>query len=165
MRSFWQRLSARERRVVTVGGALVATLLAWAFVWDPLAASRARLEASVRQGEADLQWMREAVPRLLARRAQGGLVGADRAGRSLPALADASLREAGLGAHLARIEPLGEGRLGLWFDDVGFDPWIAWLEAFAPRYGIRVEELVVDRASGPGMIDARVVLVDERGGR
>jgi general secretion pathway protein M len=164
MKGWWNRLAARERRVVGVGGALVALLLAWAFVWDPLAAARARLETGVQQAEADLAWMREAVPRLAARRAQGGAIGADRAGRSLPALADASLREAGLGAHLSRIEPLGEGRVGLWFDDVGFDPWVVWLEGFAPRYGIRVEELSVDRVAGPGMVDARVVLVDGRSG-
>jgi general secretion pathway protein M len=164
MSAWWRGLAARERAVLAIGGAIVALLLAWALVWDPLSTQRARLEAEVRQAEADLVWMREAVPRLAARRAQGGALGADRAGRSLPALADASLREAGLGAHLKRLEPLGEGRVSLSFEGVGFDPWILWLEAFAPRYGIRVEELVVDRAAGPGMVDARVVLVDSRSG-
>lgn len=163
MKRWWQRLAARERRVVAIGGILVLGLLAWAFIWDPLTRSRATLEAGVQQAEADLGWMREAVPRLLARRAQGGAMGVDRAGRSLPALADGSLREAGLGAHLSRLEPLGEGRVGLWFDDIGFDPLIAWLEGFSPRFGIRVEELSVDRATAPGMVDARVVLVDARG--
>lgn len=162
MSRWWQGLAARERRVVAIGGALVLLLLAWAFIWDPLASSRARLQAGVQQAEADLAWMREAVPRLATSRAQGGVIGADRAGRSLPALADGSLREAGLGAHLSRLEPLGEGRVGLWFDDIGFDPFIVWLESFAPRYGIRVEELTVDRATAPGMVDARVVLVDAR---
>jgi general secretion pathway protein M len=164
MNRWWQGLAVRERRVVAIGGTLVLVLLAWAFIWDPLSTSRARLEAGVTQAEADLAWMREAVPRLAARRAQGGSIGADRGGRSLPALADGSLRESGLGPHLARIEPLGEGRVGLWFDDVGFDPWIVWLEGFAPRYGVRVEELTVDRSVGTGMVDARVVLVDSRSG-
>lgn len=163
MKTWWQGLAARERVVVSAGAAIVALLLGWALVWDPLAAERARLAAAVRQAEADLAWMREAVPRLVARRAAGGAVGADRAGRSLPALADASLREAGLAAHLARLEPLGEGRVSLAFTGVGFDPWIVWLEGFAPRYGIRVEELVVERAGAPGVVDARIVLVDARG--
>jgi general secretion pathway protein M len=164
MTAWWRRLAARERRVLVAGGALAAGLLAWALIWDPLAVQRSRLDAEVRQAEADLAWMREAVPRLLARRAQGTGAGLDRAGRSLPALADASLREHGLGAHLRRLEPLGEGRVSLSFEGVGFDPWITWLEGFAPRHGIRVEELVVDRATGPGMVDARVVLVDGRSG-
>lgn len=160
----WQRLGARDRAVLIGGGALVALLLAWSFVWYPLARSRDALAASTAQAEADLAWMRGVAPELSALRAGGAATGLDRAGRSLLALADGTAREAGLGGALVRIEPAGAGRVNLWFERVPFDALAGWLESLSRQYGVAVDELQVERALDTGTVDARIGVVDAAGG-
>lgn len=164
MSTWWAKLPQRERRVLLLGGAVVAAVLIWALIWDPLARSNARLAADLGRAESDLAFMREAAPRMAGAKGNASVVGAERAGRSLPALADATAREAGLGGALRRIEPVGQGRVSLSFEGIGFDPWIGWLEAMSARFGVRVESMSVERQAAAGMVNAQVVLVDPREG-
>lgn len=155
-----QRLPRRERRALVLGGLVIGAALGWAFVWEPLERARARLAADVERLEADLAFMREAAPALRARAAQGDPGALERAGRSLLALADGTAREAGLGLELKRVEPVGEGRVGVWFEGVAFDGLVTWLDGLASRFGVRVEDLRVERSVAAGTVDARVTLRD-----
>lgn len=158
LRDQWQRLGARDQRMLKLGAGLAGSLLFWAWVWDPLSASRAMLREQAAANEADLAWMRPAVERVAA---QGGidsrtLPQAD--GRSLLAQVDASARESGLGPQLTGIEPQGEQRVRLQFSGADFDQLTVWLESLASRR-VRVEELAITRAAGSGRVDARVALL------
>lgn len=152
--AFWQGLSERDRRMLGVGGMLVAAMLLWAWVWDPLSASRANLREQALANEASLAWMRPAVEQVLSR---GGIAVPVSDGRSLLARVDASARAAGLGAHLTLIEPQGGHRVRLQFSAVDFDALAHWLEAQS-RDGVRIEEWSASRAAGSGRVDARLAL-------
>lgn len=157
MNEHWQALSPRDQRIVRWGAALVSALLFWAWVWDPLSASRTHLREQAVQNEASLAWMRPAAEQLAAR---GGVVaaavGADD-GRSLLARVDASARAAGLGAHLTGVSPQGETRVQMQFSAVEFDALVSWLESQRAA-GIEIEALGVVRAAGSGRTDAQVSL-------
>lgn len=155
MIEFWQKLSERDRRMLGMGGVLVAAMLLWAWVWDPLSASRASLREQALANEASLAWMRPAVEQVLSR---GGITTPVSDGRSLLARVDASARAAGLGAHLTLVEPQGEQRVRLQFSAVDFDALANWLEAQS-RDGVRIEEWNASRAAGSGRVDARLALV------
>ncbi len=163
MSGWWRRQSQRDRAVLSIGAAVVAALLVWAWVWYPLSQSRAALAAEAAQAEADLLWLRSVAPELQRLRASGSATGLDRAGRSLLALADGTAREAGLGGSLVRIEPAGAGRVNLWFERVSFDAMTTWLETLRRQYGVGVDELVVERAIDTGTVDARIGVVDTQG--
>lgn len=157
MNAYWQGLSARDRRIVKWGAGLVAALLVWAWVWDPLSHSRVALREQAASNETALAWMRPAAEQVAA---QGGVAavashGTD--GRSLLARIDASAREAGLGAHLVAVEPQGESRVRAQFSAADFNQLVTWLETLRAA-GIRIEELGVVRAAGSGRVDARLVL-------
>ncbi len=160
MSAWWQRLSARDRMTLTLGALIATAILLWAFAWQPLTRAHAQLSARVRQSEQDLAWMQHVASTLKQRRAQGSSVGLERAGRSLLALADGTAREAGLEGVLKRVEPVGEGRVNVWLENTGFDHTISWLEGLKNRFGVRVDELSVDRASAPGTVNARITLID-----
>lgn len=163
MKAWWARQSARDRTVLAVGGAVIGVSLAWAFLWFPLAASRDALALRVAGAEADLAWMRSVEPELARTRDGGSASGLDRAGRSLLALADGTAREAGLGGALTRIEPVGAGRVTLWFERVPFDAMASWLESLDARFGVRVDELSVERTPDTGAVNARVGIVESTG--
>ena len=159
MNAWLASLSHRDRRTLQVGAVVIGVALLWAFGWYPLAQSRARLAAQVATAEANLAWMRGAAAQVKGLRANGGDV-FDRAGKSLLALADASAREAGLGAALTRAEPVDGARVNVWFERANFDQLAGWLELMASRYGVGVEELSIERGEGVGLVDARVALID-----
>jgi len=52
--AWWQKQSERDRGVLAVGGTLAVLLLAWAFVWYPLARARTQLESRVEHERTDL---------------------------------------------------------------------------------------------------------------
>lgn len=160
MKTWWMKLEARDRRILTFGGAVVAILLGWALWFDPLTQARDRLARSVQQAEADLVYMQSAAQQLKAQQSAGTATVFDRGGRSLLALADASVREAQLAHALKRIEPLSAGRVSVWMEAAAFDAMALWLEQLHTRFGIRAEEFSISRAAAPGQVDARIMLVD-----
>ena len=160
MTTWWRTLAERDRRMLGIGAVVVAAMLFWALVFDPLLASRRTLADSVVQAEADLVYMQAASQQLAALQSSGTGSVFDRGGRSLLALADASAREAQLANALKRVEPVSAGRVSVWLESASFDAMAGWLEQLQQRFGVRTEEFSLSRATGPGLVDARVVLVE-----
>ena len=151
----WKLLSTRDRRIAIAGAVIVAGLLLWSLVWEPLSASRTSLRDQAVTNATALHWMQPASAQLAA---LGGTPAVQAArGRSLLARVDASVREAGLGASLVGVEPQDPHRVRAQFSGADFDVFVAWLEHRAAD-DLHIEELSVQRASGNGRVDARVAL-------
>jgi general secretion pathway protein M len=160
IRAWWNKLAASEQRMVAAGSIAAALLLGWAFVWHPLATKRAELRESVDTQRRDLAYVRVAAAEVERLRAAGTRSRADRQGRSLLALADATARDAGLEAALKRVEPIGAASVRVSFEFAGFDPLIGWIESLTRDYGIETTDFSADRADGVGLVNARVTLQD-----
>lgn len=152
----WQARDARERRILSFGGALVLLVLAWALVWLPLQRSREELRQRIAADAVELEWMRQAAPALAG--AASAPAPGPRDERSLLARADAGAREAGLGSALLRVEPVSESEVRMSFQSADFDALVGWLEQFAAGGTRTVTELSVQRAAGVGLVDARVAV-------
>jgi len=156
--AWWQGLPGRDRRMLEVGGIVVALLLAWAFVWHPLTRAREQLRARVERQRGDLVWMRRASAELVAQRANGARGQVDRQGKSLFALADVTARGAGLAGALKRVEPSGPKSVRVSFETANFDALIGWVDGLGRDYGVQATDLSADRVDGIGLVNARVVL-------
>jgi general secretion pathway protein M len=155
---WWQKQSERDRRVLAVGAAVVVVLLAWAFVWYPLARARAQLASRVEQERADLAWMRQTGGELQELRAKGARGKVDRQGKSLFALADVTARGAGLATALKRVEPTGPRSVRASFEAANFDALIGWVDVLARDYAVQTTDFSADRVEAIGTVNARVVL-------
>lgn len=160
MRQWWTGLATGERRMLAFGAPLALLLLGWAFVWHPLARKRVELTQDVQARQAALDYVERGAAEIARLRSAGRESRADRAGRSLLALADASARDAGLEAALRRVEPAGSDGVKVVFENVRFDDLIGWIETLSQGYGIETSDLSVDRADGVGIVNARVTLQD-----
>ena len=160
IRAWWNSREARERRVLGIGGAVVAILFAWSFVWYPLTHARATLAARVAQQRDDLTWMRQHVSAARQLHAQGARSSADRQGKSLLALADVSARSGGLNGALKRVEPTGGNSVRVSFEVADFDTLMNWLDALGRDYGVVVTDFSADKVEGLGLVNARVTLED-----
>jgi general secretion pathway protein M len=158
LRNWWQARDARERRVLGIGGAVSVLLLGWGLVWQPLSASRANLRERVAAQSADLAVMRAGAARVGELRGQGARAKAERMGKSLLALADASARDRQLGNALKRVEPLGPKSVRVSLEGASFDSVAEWLDGLARDFGVTATEFSADRIEGIGLVNARVTL-------
>lgn len=156
----WQELSTRDRRTLLVGGVSAALLLAWAFAWHPLAQRRAELDRQVERSRGELAYVRAGAGGIERLRAAGTKSLADREGRSLLALADATARSGGLEAALKRVEPAGSGSVRVSFEYANFDALVEWIEGLSRDFGVEATDFSADRADGVGLVNARVTLQD-----
>ncbi len=158
--AWWQGLAANERRMLRIGAVVVALLLGWALVWHPLAAKRVELQQDVENQRRDLAYVRMGAAELRNQQAAGTRSRADRQGKSLLALADASARGSGLEGALKRVEPVGAHSVRVTFDGASFDALVSWIETLSSSYGVEASDLSADRAEGIGLVNARVTLQD-----
>jgi type II secretory pathway component PulM len=124
--AWWQKQSERDRRRARRRRTLAVLLLAWAFVWYPLARARTQLESRVEHERTDLAWMRQTSGELQVLRAKGAHGQVDRQGKSLFALADVT-------ARVPDSPPLSSGSsrpaprsVRASFEAANFDALIAW---------------------------------------
>jgi len=160
MREWWNGLTANERRMLRIGAPLALLLLGWALVWHPLAQRRALLQQDVALRAGELAYVQRGAAEVERLRANGVRSRADRAGRSLLALADATARGAGLEAALRRVEPASGRGVRVVFENARFDALAAWLEELSRGYGVEAGDFSADRADGVGLVNARVMLQD-----
>lgn len=153
----WRQRTVRERRVLSLGACVLAALLAYGVLWVPWQATRARLAADNARLTADLAWLQGLAPRVQALRAAQG-EDAPAAG-ALPVRLDASLRAAGFGARLRRLEPAPDGGVRVWLDEVPFDGLVGWLGRVTAQ-GITVERFGVTPGASPGRVNARLTVRD-----
>jgi general secretion pathway protein M len=160
MRVWWNKLQARERRMLGVGAVVVALLLGYAFAWYPLAHLRATLTTRVARQQEDLNWMLLHAAQAKDIKTRGANSSADRQGKSLLALADVSARGAGLAGALKRVEPTGGNSVRVSFEIADFDNLINWLDALGRDYGVQVTDFSADKVEGLGLVNARATLED-----
>ena len=154
MRAWFESLSERDRRVVTIGGAIVLVLGLLAII-VPLNTqiSLARKRITTKQG--DLAFIQSVAPQVAA--AGPGAAGAANA-ESLVVLIDSSARESGLGKALASSQPTGDKGLRIRLDKAPFDALVAWLARLSQQHGVRVESAEIESAGEVGLVNAGLAL-------
>jgi len=145
-------LSERDRRMLAIGGALVALLLLYIVV--QLDTSVASAHKRIKKKQDDLAWIQVAAPELAASGSQINATG----GESLLVIVDRSARESGLGTALAGSEPAGPGGLSVRLQKASFDNLISWLARLSQQNGIRIDSASIDTAGTPGLVNAAIVL-------
>lgn len=160
IREWWNAQTARDQRILMVGAAVVAAVLAWAFAWHPLGQHRDELRGRLDQARRDLAFVRASAGEIERLRNAGTQTRADRQGKSLLALADASARAGGLDGVLKRIEPVGPRSVRANFEFAAFDTLIDWIERLAREHGVQVSDFSADRIDAGGLVNARVTLED-----
>jgi len=154
IRQRFEELAPRERRLVYLAGGFVAAAAIYFIVVMPLQAYSSRAASRVAQKSADLAWMQQAAPQVMAAGAAGG----GGSGESLVVLVDRTAREAGLGASVRDQSPNGDNGLRLRLEGAQFDVLIAWLVNLQQQYGVTVASANVDAATAPGLVNASLTL-------
>jgi general secretion pathway protein M len=145
-------LSARERRMLALGGVAAVLLLVFGII-VPLDRAVAHAQQRLAKKHADLAWMQSVAPELagIAPPPAGS-------GESLLVIVDRSAREAGLASSLAGSEPGATGSLSIRLEKAPFDTLVGWLARLAQQNGVAVDSATIERAGAPGLVNAAIVL-------
>jgi general secretion pathway protein M len=158
IRSWYGGLHAREQRFVAIGAVAVGLLvLVGGILWPLQSAVSAAVKRSETKRE-DLAWMRANAPEILA----GSVSLPPPTGEPPVVLVDRVGREAGLGGSLRGTQPSGSAGVRVQLEAAPFDTLITWLATLDARYGLAIESITVDRAAGPGVVNASVTFSQPR---
>lgn len=157
LRQWLGGLSPRERNLVYLACAVLGLALVYFALVLPITSAAATRAARVEQKSADLAWMRQVAPQVIASAAAGG--GAAGSDESLVVLVDRTGRQAGLGNAIRDQSPSGEHGLRLRLEAAPFDVLVTWLAVLQQQHGVSVDAATIDAGSAPGLVNASLTLV------
>lgn len=149
--AFWQARTEQERKLLTVGGAVVALALFYSLLIDPALSGRDKLQKQLpqlRQQEAEMQAMAREASSL---QAQSNIAPAPMTRENL----NAGLAARGLVPQSLNIT--GEYAKAQ-FNGVPFAGLVAWLDVVRTESRINVAEATFTAQEAPGVVNATLTL-------
>ena len=157
-RAWWNGLAQREQRILGAGGVVLALVVLYLAIWEPLAQARTEREAALAEARA-LAVLIEQLAVEAQRGRPAGSAAVAGLNQSLLSVVDQSRRSSAITKPPSRLQPDGEATVRVWLEDVPFDALVRWLNDLQARYGVRVDNADIERESGPGLVNARLTLV------
>ncbi len=149
----WANLARRERALIAVGLLVLLPVGLYFYLWQPLAAERARLETRVAQLRGELAQLRNDSEEVKRLRGQAPVRGA----QTLEATARLAAARFQLEDKLLEVTPQGSDRLLVDMGDVAFDAWLRWVGELGVQ-GVNLVECTVDALPTAGQVSARATL-------
>lgn len=156
LKAAWAERTPREQMLVAGVGALLVGVVAWYAILSPALSWRAEARASHAIAVGHYETMVSGVARYREQLAAADQTQGDTALRTIVGTT-ASARQ----LAISRVQPLEDGRLGVWMDGVSDQALMTWLLALLREEGIRVDQISIDR-EGDQRVRTQMVLV--RGG-
>ncbi len=149
----FQARTAREQALLAGLAVLVVLTIAWFGVLAPAMSWRA--DAARRYANAAEGYESILVQASEYRALSAQAVNADDR-EPLRTLADRTARERGLA--ISRVQPLEDGRLGVWIEQADADSLMGWLSLLSREHGVNAERVSLDR-EGETRVRAQLTLV------
>lgn len=158
MKDWWENLAERERLLLSIGVLVMASLLAYVLVVEPL---QNELKAATAERAAKttlFQELQKAAAEADALRAQQVVAGSLPDGAVAQNVVQESAEAAGLTERIENVGPGDAGSVELSLEQARFDTALLWLATLRQQYGLRVEAFSATRGSEPGNADIDVTL-------
>ena len=144
-------LSSRDRLAVNVLAAFALLVIIIYGLLIPAYQYSAEAQQRYKDNLDALQWM-QANQQKVKTLAAGNR---RQPGQSLLGVANTTAKDYQL--DFKRYEPAGDNSLNLWLENIVFDQLVLWLENLDKNYGIRIQEIAVDKQQ-QGRVNVRLVL-------
>ncbi|MCS3767650.1 general secretion pathway protein M [Aeromonas hydrophila] len=151
LQGWWRGISAREQRLVAVGGSLLLIGFCYWVIWQPIGNRIDERERQVLSQQQTLAWLKEKGEEVLA--LQGGQGRQLDTSGTLEGVVNRTAFNQKI--KIARLQPQGQ-ELQVWIDTVAFDDLLIWLATLADRHGVQVQVIEVARENlAPGLVKVR----------
>ena len=156
LRSWFYGLSQRDQTALKWMAIAISVFLLYFVLWTPAQNHLERNQAAREQAYKDLVWLKENQSRAIALASNNPARNSVQslAGRSLLSVVSSSAQR--FKVNLQRFEPRGEERVNVSLDKVPFNQMMLWIKNLNDQFGIRVEQISVDRSDESGRVSARL---------
>lgn len=155
--AWWERLTQREKIIITLGAIFLSIVVFVIFIFQPLSIAVSNAKNDNNSAQQNLQWMEHAVPRYQQLRAQGFLTSTVQV-KSLLALAERTLAKRKLSSYVVSVQSATSRQVQLSFKGVPFDALIAWQEWLFHHFGVTIRQFSAHAGSQSGVVNAQVTL-------
>ena len=145
---FWDARNAREKLLLTWGGALAAIAIGWSVLWQPAADGRAQLRDSLPALQRQLAQMTAGADE--ARSLSGAAASVVPGGAALRDALVASLNDHGLAG--AQVQTIGTA-VQVQLKNASFAAWTGWLDDVRRQFKVQVVEAHVSALKADGQVD------------
>lgn len=159
MNHFIRKASARERRILLIGGIIAALILFTQAVVIPAINFRQGSRTAAQAAQATLQQMRADAGMLKALQRSTPDEQVSAVALSTWIAQSANKR----GIRIARIRPIEGGGLDLWLTGIPADRLHDWLLAMHDATGGEIVKLTLSTAGEGGLVDAQIALAGGAG--
>ena len=154
---YLENLSARERWLIFGGGGILLLIIVYLYIWQPFSHSVTQLRSQAKADKELLAWMRPAVNKVKALKAQGAIAMV-KPGQSLLVIANQSTQAIGLASYVSQIQQSNTNEVSMTFAEVPFDNLVNWLETLWKKYGIKISQLTITPLKTQGLVHAQLTL-------
>lgn len=157
MKDWWQNLAANERRLISIGAALIGLTLLWLFVWKPLSAHHQLLQQDLEDAQAAHAEMQRQRAEIFALR--GVTPTAPTAtGGSLHTSVIAALKQFQLDGTGTSSEEKNKNTVTLKLEAKPFDTLAQFLATMETQHAANTTSMTLKPADKPGTVDAQITL-------
>ncbi len=152
LRDFLAKYSQRDQAVIIVMGVIVVLWLSYLLVFDPLLSLKSQNQDDYLANQELLQWMKGSSAEVQA--LGGSSIGRKSgSGSSAVVVVESALQQSGLTAP-KRIEPDGNNKAVVQYDNVDFDKLMRALDRLQHSYGIVVSQSNINKIQTLGQVSA-----------
>jgi len=148
MTEFWQNLTARERTMVTIAGALAILVFGYFALVRPLVAYERTSESALKRAQAVYQQIAQGAAEVEA--ARGTKPGRPGAKESLRVAVAQTARDSGVA--ISRLQPGADGALTVWVESVPSAVFFRWLQELGSAHGIAPVKVLAQKTSAEGRV-------------
>ncbi|HYW75200.1 MAG TPA: type II secretion system protein M [Gammaproteobacteria bacterium] len=155
LRSWFDGLAPRERRLLIVGGIAIVLMVVYFAVVTPVRSAHSRLMNDVQQKQQLLALINRSAGRIQSAGASGGHL---KPGESVFAATSAAIQSSPISGAVQRLEQTRNGGVRLSLSGVDFDALVQWLGTLSRQDGIVAIRATIQQSSNPGTVDAKLTL-------
>lgn len=149
IKTWWQGLNLRERRLVIGLSAGVLAILLYGLVWQPLNDNLDSTKKRLASRQALLTWVTENTARYQSAQSSSGT---KQIKGSLSSIVNRTANQQQL--TITRMQPQGDS-IQVWVDSASFTQLLFWLEQLVNNEGLRVQAIDLTKGENQGEVRVR----------
>lgn len=158
MKAWWQNLSASERRLLSIGAALISLTLLWLFVWKPLSAHHQLLQQDLEDAQAAHAEMQRQRAEILTLRGVTPNAPAVATSGSLHTSVIAALKQFQLDGTGTSSEEKNKNTVTLKLQAKPFNTLVQFIARMETQHAANTTSMTLKPADKPGTVDAQITL-------
>lgn len=154
IKQWYAELEESEQKIVLFGSILLAIIIFYFGLLNPLHSSVEQLQSQVKSRQNSVDRWKQAMPKILANRGQTSNAGGNQA---LNFIVTSTTKKYNM--RVSRVQEKGNDEIQVWFDNIPFNDFIQWVSDINNKYGVTVASVNIrsKERNGLSSIDIKII--------